>query len=177
MAGTSPCVKCPAGVLCSGIPVQEVVVSPTALVDVPTQFMLARKPLKPADNIVSLFKSVPANVASIYGTLRTPVYILQVCRGNYCMACEDSITTCIRSVVVGLQPLADGGYLANTTSLQRDVMYEFVASDCVLGVSGLEAESVSNNTVMVSSAADVVSVRAVCTSNASKFVDIPVDTY
>jgi hypothetical protein len=157
--------------------VQEVVVSPIPFVDVATQFMLARKPLAPADNIVSLFKDVPANVDSIYGMLHTPIYILQVCRGDYCMACEDSITTCIRSVVVGLQSLADGSYLANTTSLQRDVMYVFVTSDCALGFSGLEAESVSNNTVMISSAADVVSVRAVCTSNTSKFVDIPVDTY
>jgi hypothetical protein len=179
LAGSSPCIKCPAGVLCSGLPVQEVVVSPVPFVDVPTQFILAKMPLAPVDSMVSLFKGVDANMATLRTTTlpdrNSPVFIRQVCRGNLCMACEDDTATCIRSEVVVLQSLP-GGYSANITSLKRDVLYRFIASDCAaLGISGLDAEYVSADTVIISSVIEVSSMRAVC--NSSHFVDIPVDTY
>lgn len=104
----------------------------------------------------------------------TPIYIRNVCRGSDCVACDDGVATCILPVVVGLLPFANGGYLANITTLQRGVLYVFVAPDCMLGVSGLGSEFVSDNMVMISPTAEIASVRTVCTRNASNFVDIPV---
>jgi len=189
ITGTSPCVRCPAGVLCNGVPVKEVEISVKPLVNVTTQVLLAQKPLPPASSMVSLFESIPITIASIRATLpnkNATVYLRQVCRRTYCVACdESSATACIRYITVGMGVVVgDGGgwiYSANTTSLRRDVMYFFVASSspasgCVPHITGLSPEFVSDSTVVViSSVANVSSVRVECLSNSTIFVDLPVD--
>jgi hypothetical protein len=164
-------------VLCNGLPVQEVVVSPVPFPGFATQYILAKIPLAPVDSMVSLFKDVPVRIAAVRAMLPSrPIFIRQVCRGNLCVACEDDSATCIRSEVVGLQPLIQGGYSANVSSLKRDVLYRFFAPDCaMLLVSGLDLEYASANTAMISSAIDVVSVRTACATNTSYFMEIPVD--
>jgi hypothetical protein len=177
ITGTSPCVKCRAGVLCNGVPVKEVNISSTPLVNVTTQVLLAQKPMPPANSMVTLFSSIPATLSSIISSLpnkNATVYLRQVCRRTYCVACDEGTATCIRYITVGLSGLG-GNITANTTSIRRDVMYTFVESYCVPQISGLAAEYVSNNIVVVSSVAVVSSVRVACTSNSSMFVDIPVD--
>ncbi len=200
ITGTSPCVKCPAGVLCNGVPVKEINISTTPLVNVTTQVLLAQKPLPPANSMVSLFTAIPDTIASIRAALpnkNATVYLRQVCRRTYCVACDEGTAACIRYVTVRMQQLLvmEGGggnnssgnttngtnyyYYTNTTSsLKRDVMYTFVnasAYDCVPQVTGLSAEFVSNNVVVISSVAAVASVRVACSTNSSLFVDIPVD--
>ena len=186
ITGTSPCVRCPAGVLCNGVPVKEVEISAMQLVNVTTQVLLAQKPLPPASSMVSLFKSIPVTIASIRATLpnkNATVYLRQVCRRTYCVACDEgSASACIRYITVGVGVVVGngGGYSANTTSLRRDVMYFFVASSLVVGcvpqISGLSSEFVSDNTVVViSSVANVSFVRVVCSINSTIFLDIPVD--
>jgi hypothetical protein len=186
ITGTSPCVRCPAGVLCNGVPVKEVEISAMPLVNVTTQVLLAQKPLPSASNMVSLFESIPVTIASIRATLpnkNATVYLRQVCRRTYCVACDEgSASACIRYITVGVGVVVGngGGYSANTTSLRRDVMYFFVASSLVVGcvpqISGLSSEFVSDNTVVViSSVANVSSVRVVCSSNSTMFLDLPVD--
>jgi hypothetical protein len=184
ITGTSPCVRCPAGVLCNGVPVKEVEISAMPLVNVTTQVLLAQKPLPSASNMVSLFESIPVTIASIRATLpnkNATVYLRQVCRRTYCVACDEgSATACIRYITVGVGVVVEngGGYSANTTSLRRDVMYFFVASSlgCVPQISGLSSEFVSDNTVVViSSVANVSSVRVVCSINPTIFLDLPVD--
>jgi hypothetical protein len=97
------------------------------------------------------------------------------------VACDEgSATACIRYITVGVGVVVDGGgYSANTTSLRRDVMYFFVASSlvgCVPQISELSPEFVSDNTVVViSSVANVSSVRVVCSINPTIFLDLPVD--
>jgi hypothetical protein len=177
-------------VLCNGVPVKEVEISATPLVNVTTQVLLAQKPLPSASNMVSLFESIPVTIASIRATLpnkNATVYLRQVCRRTYCVACDEgSATACIRYITVGVGVVVDGGgYSANTTSLRRDVMYFFVASSssssslvlgCVPQISGLSPEFVSDNTVVViSSVANVSFVRVVCSINSTIFLDIPVD--
>ena len=191
ITGTSPCVKCPAGVLCNGVPVKEVDVSATPLVNVTTQVLLAQKPLQPASSMVTLFESIPITIASIRASLpnkNATVYLRQVCRRTYCVACdENSASACIRYITVGMR-VVDGSwiYSANATSIRRDVMYTFVAAslssvavaseNCIPQISGLSLEFVSNNNVVViSSVANVSSVRVVCSTNSSVFLDLPVD--
>jgi hypothetical protein len=177
ITGTSPCVKCPAGVLCNGVPVKEVTISITPLVNVTTQVLLAQKPMPPANSMVSLFSSIPAAFSSILSSLpnkNATVYLRQVCRRTYCVACDEGTATCIRYITVGLSEL-DGNLTANTTSIRRDVMYTFVPSYCIPQISGLASEFLNDNVMVVSSVAVVSSVRVACTSNASMFVDIPVD--
>jgi hypothetical protein len=179
LTGTSPCTLCPAGVLCNGVPVKEVVISAAPLVNVTTQVLMAKKPLPPTNSMVTLFANVPTNVAAIRATLpnhAATIYLRQVCRGTYCVACEDSTATCIRLVTVGLDSRV--GYLANTTSIRRDVLYLFTAAtptDCAPQITGLSAEFVSDNLVVISSVAAVSSVRVACVTDGAKFVDIPVD--
>lgn len=139
---------------------------------------MAKKPMPPVDSIVTLFRNIPTNIALIRATLpnkNATIYLRSVCRGTYCVACDDSTSTCIRLVTIGLS--SQSGYLANATILQRDVMYAFVAStqtDCAPQITGLSAEFVSDNLVVISSVAAVSSVHVVCVSDAAKFVDIPV---
>jgi hypothetical protein len=181
ITGTSPCVKCPAGVLCNGVPVKEVNVSTTPLLNVTTQVLLAQKPLIPANSMVTLFTGIPSTVESILSSLpnkNATVYLRQVCRRTYCVACDEGTATCIRYITVGLQSNGTDYYFANATSIKRDAMYSFVnatEADCVPQISGLSAEFVSGNVVVISSVAVVASVRVVCSSNSSLYVDIPVD--
>ena len=178
VTGTSPCALCPAGVLCNGVPVKEIVVSAIPLVNVSTQILMAQKPMPPADSMVSLFRNVPTNIALIRATLpnkNATIFLRSVCRGTYCVACDDSTSSCIRLVTIGLR--SQSGYVANATLIQRDVMYAFVAStvaDCAPQITGLSPEFVSDNLVVISSVAAVSSVRVVCVSDAAKFVDIAV---
>ena len=129
--------------------------------------------------MVSLFTNVPTAIASIRATIPNHdavIYLRQVCRGTYCVACEDSTATCIRAYVVGMN--SQTGYTANVTSIRRDVLYSFVpttGADCAPVVTGLSAEYVTDNTVVVSSAAVVNFVRVECVSDASKFLNIPVE--
>jgi hypothetical protein len=176
ITGTSPCVKCPAGVLCNGVPVKEVTISTTPLVNVTTQVVLAQKPIPPANSMVTLFAGVPSTLASIIASIpnkNATVFLRQVCRRTYCVACDEGSATCIRYITVGL--FGGGNLTANTTSIRRDVMYTFVDSYCTPQISGLSDEYVSNNVVVVSSVAVVSSVRVACAGNSSLFVDIPVD--
>ena len=181
ITGTSPCVLCPAGVLCNGVPVKEVNISTTPLVNVTTQVLLAQKPLPPANSMVSLFASIPATISSIRATLpnkNATVYLRQVCRRTYCVACDEGSSTCIRYITVKMRS-ADGYYFAdNTTSIRRDAMYTFVnasAADCIPRILDLSPEFVSGNVVVISSVANVSAVRVECSSNTSMFVEISVD--
>ena len=180
ITGTSPCVKCPAGVLCNGVPVKEVTVSITPLLNVTTQVLLAQKPMPPANSMVTLFTNIPSTLSSILSSLpnkNATVYLRQVCRRTYCVACDEGTSTCIRYITVAFQSQGDN-YTANATSIKRDVMYTFVpstAADCAPQITDLSAEFVSNNLVVISSVANVSAVRVVCGSNASMSVSIPVD--
>ena len=184
ITGTSPCVLCPAGVLCNGVPVKEMTVVPTPLANVTTQILLAQKPLPPADSMVALFASIPATFASIRATLpnkNATAYLRQVCRRTYCVACDEGTSTCIRYITVRMRSVDGYRYLAdsNTTSIHRDAMYTFVnasADDCVPQISSLlSSEFVLDNVVVISSVAAVSVVRVECSSNSSMFVEIPVD--
>ena len=178
--GSSPCTLCRAGVLCNGVPVKEVVISAAPLVNVTTQVLMAKKSLPARPSMVSLFTNVPSSIDVIRSALPDPgasIYLRNVCRGTYCVACEESTATCIRSVVVGLTSSFPGEYTANVTSLRPDVLYTFVAassSDCVPQISGLAAEFTADNMVVLSSAAAVASVRVVCVTDAAQFVVLPV---
>ena len=182
ITGTSPCVLCSEGVLCNGVPVKEVSISTTPLANVTTQVLLAQKPLPPANSMVALFASIPATIASIRAALpntNTTVYLRQVCRRTYCVACEEGVSTCIRYTTVGMQSAGGSYFTDSIASLRRDAMYTFVsasAADCVPRISGLSAEFVSENVVVISSTAVVSAVRVECSTNAAMFVDIPVDT-
>ena len=180
ITSTSPCTLCRAGILCNGVPVKEVIISAAPLENVTTQVLVAKKPMPAANSMVSLFLGVPTNVESIRATLpnrNATIYLRQVCRGSYCVACEDNTATCIRLVTVGLQSQLGGGYFANATTLKRDVLYVFAAStasDCTPRISGVPDEFTSNNLVVISSTAAISTVRVVCVSDESVFVDIPV---
>ena len=181
ITGASLCVLCPEGVLCNGVPVLEVEISTTPLVNVATQVLLARKPLPPASNMVTLFESIPATIASIVATLpnaSATIHLRQVCRQTYCVACEEGVSTCIRYITVGMQSVGGSYFTDSVTSLRRDTMYTFVgasASDCAPRITGLSAEFISDNDVMISSSAVVLAVRVACSTNAALFLDIPVD--
>jgi hypothetical protein len=180
ITGTSPCVKCPAGVLCNGVPVKEVTVSITPLLNVTTQVLLAQKPIPPANSMVALFSNIPSTLASIISSLpnkNTTVYLRQVCRKTYCVACDEGTSTCIRYITAGFQSQGDN-YTTNITSFKRDVMYTLVksnATDCAPLITDLSSEFVSNNVLVISSVANVSAVRVVCDSNVSMSVNIPVD--
>jgi hypothetical protein len=156
--------------------VKEVIISTTPLVNVTTQVLLAQKPMPPANSMVTLFFGIPSALSSIISSIpkNATVLLRQVCRRTYCVACDEGTATCIRYITVGLSKL-DGNITANTTSIRRDVMYTFVESYCTPQISGLSAEYVSNNVVVISSVAVVSSMRVACASNSSMFVDIPVD--
>jgi hypothetical protein len=177
ITGTSPCVLCPAGVLCNGVPVKEVNISVAPLVNVTTQVVLAQKPMPPANSMVTLFAGIPSTLASIISSLpikNATVYLRQVCRRTYCVACDEGSSTCIRYITVGVLSTNNGTFAANATSIKRDVMYTFVESpDCAPQIADLSAEFVSNNVVVISSVANVTSVRVACNSTVS--VVIPVD--
>jgi hypothetical protein len=203
ITGTSPCVKCPAGVLCNGVPVKEISISTTPLVNVTTQVLLAQKPLPPANSMVTLFASIPDTIASIRASLpnrNATVYLRQVCRRTYCVACDEGTATCIRYITVRMQGGGSSGdgtnytVIASTTtnnntsssygiiiaSLKRDVIYTFVnatAYDCVPQITGISSEFMNSdkNVVVISSVAVVASVRVECSTNTSLFVDIPVE--
>jgi hypothetical protein len=177
--GSSPCILCRAGVLCNGVPVKEVVISAAPLVNVTTQILMAKKSLPSTPSMVTLFTNVPSNLQTIRQALpdaSASIYLRQVCRGTYCVACEDSTATCIRSYVVGMD--SQTTYTANITSIRRDVLYTFApatAADCAPRIDGLADEFTSNAMVVISSVASVSSVRVVCATDAAKFVVLPVD--
>jgi hypothetical protein len=49
------------------------------------------------------------------------------------------------------------------------------SESCIPQISGLSQEFVSDNVVVISSVANVSSVRVVCSSNSSLFLDLAVD--
>ncbi len=174
IASTSPCIVCPAGVLCNGVPVQESVISEFPLVIVSTQFVLAKKSLPPASSLVSLFLGVPDSLNAIQVALpNTSINLRRVCQGGECVVC-DTPTSCIRAVTVGVNNNSTS--VVNTTSLQRDVLYFFVPvpdSGCLPQILDLAAEHTVNGSVMIiSSAAQINTVRVACVGN-TNFVDIP----
>jgi hypothetical protein len=69
--------------------------------------------------------------------------------------------------------MGNGTVLANATSIKRDVMYTFVeTSNCVPQITDLSSEFVSNNVMVISSVANVTSVRVACNTSA---IILPVD--
>ena len=177
ITGTSPCVLCPAGIICNGVPVQDFNISVTPLVNVTTQAVLGQTPVPPVDSMATLFVSVPSTLSSIVSSLsikNATVHLRKVCRRTYCVACDEGSSTCIRQITVELQSGGDGTLSASVTSIQRNVMYIFAASpNCTPQIKDLSAEFVSSNVVVISSLADVTSVKVVCSASALG-VSIPV---
>jgi hypothetical protein len=157
--------------------VREVNISVTPLVNVTTQAVLAQKPVPPADTMATLFVSVPSTLSSIISSLsikNATVYLSRVCRKTYCVACDEGSSTCIRHITVEIHAGGDGTFSASVASIQRNVMYIFaVSSDCAPQITDLPAEFVSSNIVVISSVADVTSVKVVCNATALG-VSIPV---
>jgi hypothetical protein len=126
--------------------------------------------------------NVPANIETIRAALpdrsASVIYLRQVCRGTYCVACEDSTATCIRSVVVGMTSSIGSSYTANATAIRRDVLYIFTpstVSDCAPRIVGLADEFTSNAMVVISAVASVANVRVECATDGAKFVVLPVE--
>jgi hypothetical protein len=58
--------------------------------------------------MVTLFSSIPSALASIISSIpnkNATVYLRQVCRRTYCVACDEGTATCIRYITVGLSKL------------------------------------------------------------------------
>jgi hypothetical protein len=133
----------------------EVQASP--IPNVTTQLMLVQQPLPPSDNLVSLFVSIPASIASMRAFLPAnqstiPIFTRQVCRGSYCALCDGS-DSCVTRIVVGVRRGMDGKYAFNVTSLRSDALYEFVVITpgmCMPTIS-IDPEYVSGTLVAIAS--------------------------
>ena len=175
--GTSPCVQCSAGSICPGGGVVQVTISPTVLTNVEVQVMLVQQPLPPADNLVSLFTNVPANLAAIQATVPAgvTVYTRQVCRGTYCVSCDGS-ANCVPLVWIGVSAGPGGRFTFNVTSVKADTLVKFVTTTPQLCTPSLNLplEYQTGTTVFVSSISTISSIPVYCPTNALIANSLPV---
>ena len=169
--GTSPCAQCPTGSTCPGGGVITVTVTSTPLVNVPAQIVLVQQPLPVSDNLVSLFASIPTNLASIRAALPDPtmtVYTRQVCRGSYCVSCDGS-NTCIPLVAVGIS-LSAGKFVFNVSSVKADSLITFVPVTPGMCAPAVDWTQVSSEyytglRLAISSVSGISSIPFICPSN------------
>ena len=168
VSGTSPCAVCPPGSVCPGAGIVSVEVQAAPIPNVTTQLMLVQQPLPVADNLVSLYVSIPASVAAMRNLLPAaqaliPIYTRQVCRGSFCALC-DGTEQCISKAVVSVRRGLDGRYAFNVSSLKADILYEFVVLTpglCVPTIA-IDPEYVTGTRVAIASISTLRSAPIIC---------------
>jgi len=171
------CVPCTAGTVCTGGVVITVTVSAAPLIDVPSQIMLVQQTIAPATNLVSLFQSIPASLATIKAKLPSAsmtVYTSQICRGTYCVPCDGS-ATCVPMVTVAVTQGLQGQYTFSPSSVAANslVTFNLVGNPCVPTI-GLPYEYLSGLVAAVSSISGITYISFSCPTNAFAQAYLPV---
>lgn len=175
--GTSPCVPCPQGSLCPGGSALMVNTTLAPLTDVNSQLMLVQQPLPPAQNLVSLLLSVKPQIDALKATLpaQMTVFVRQVCRGTYCIAC-DGTDTCVPYVWVGIYQGRAGKYTFNVSSVNVDSVVRFSLMNKTLCAPtiNLPTEYLLDYTVALSAAGGISSIGLTCPTNQLIGASLPV---
>ena len=170
LLGTSPCVKCPPGVICPGGGLVTVAITDAPQPSAETQLMLVQQPLPAVDSLVTLLANIPSNVIAVQKSLPSAsmqVLTRQVCRGSYCISCDGS-TTCVPYTWVGVSQGPAGRFVFNVSSVAADTLLFFVPTTPGMcrPVLNLPAEYINDTVAAVASVSSIASIPVYCPTNA-----------